>query len=64
MHLVDRIDRWAQAAGDRLAHISGGRTLTYADSAAVLMRWPLSLAGYCQRTNLPWSFWGTRSRRC
>ena len=29
MHLVDRIERRAQSAGDRLAHVSGGRTLTY-----------------------------------
>ena len=29
MHLVDRIERWTQAAPDRLAHVSGGRTLTY-----------------------------------
>jgi D-alanine--poly(phosphoribitol) ligase subunit 1 len=31
MHLVDRIERWAQVVPDRLAHVSGGRTLTYAD---------------------------------
>jgi D-alanine--poly(phosphoribitol) ligase subunit 1 len=29
MHLVDRIERWAQAAPDRLAHVSAGRSLTY-----------------------------------
>src|SRR5690606_1362326 len=31
MHLLDRIDRWADLAPDRCAHRSGERTLTYAE---------------------------------
>src|ERR1700694_4184116 len=31
MHLVDRVERWAQAAPDRLAHVTGGRSLTYGE---------------------------------
>jgi D-alanine--poly(phosphoribitol) ligase subunit 1 len=31
MHLVDRVERWARAAPDRLAHVSGERSLTYGE---------------------------------
>jgi D-alanine--poly(phosphoribitol) ligase subunit 1 len=31
MNLIERIDHWGQVAPDRLAHISGDRTLTYGD---------------------------------
>ena len=31
MHLLERIDRWASLAPDRLAHVSEGRRLTYAE---------------------------------
>ncbi len=34
MHLLDRIDRWGREAPDRLAHISGDRTLTYGELVA------------------------------
>lgn len=31
MHLIDRIDRWGRETPDRVAHVSGDRTLTYRD---------------------------------
>ena len=31
MHLIERIDRWGKETPDRAAHISGERTLTYAE---------------------------------
>ena len=31
MNLIERIDHWAAAAPERIAHISGDRTLTYAE---------------------------------
>ena len=34
MHLIDRIDRWGKETPDRAAHISGDRTLTYAELCA------------------------------
>ncbi len=42
MHLLDRIDHWAQATPDRLAHRSNDRSLTYReliDRANVLAAW-------------------------
>ena len=34
MDLIERIDRWGKVAPDRVAHSSGGRTLTYGDLLA------------------------------
>ncbi len=34
MHLLDRIDHWGKIAPDRVAHRSGGRTLTYGELRA------------------------------
>src|SRR4051794_15244609 len=45
MHLLDRIDRWAALAPDRLAHVSPPHRLTYAD----LKRRSDALAAYLSR---------------
>ncbi|RYD81597.1 MAG: D-alanine--poly(phosphoribitol) ligase subunit 1 [Verrucomicrobiaceae bacterium] len=34
MHIIDRIDQWANRAPDRIAHRSGERSLTYAELTA------------------------------
>ncbi len=46
MHLLDRIDRWARRAPERLAHISGERALTYGE----LVRRSDALAAYLAET--------------
>jgi D-alanine--poly(phosphoribitol) ligase subunit 1 len=46
MHLIERIDHWGQVAPERLAHISGDRSLTYGE----LARRSNNLASYLART--------------
>jgi D-alanine--poly(phosphoribitol) ligase subunit 1 len=45
MNLIERIDHWGQVSPDRLAHISGDRSLTYGE----LVRRSNSLAAYLGR---------------
>src|SRR5512135_1239752 len=44
--LIDRIDRWGRLALDRLAHLSGDRSLTYSE----LVRQSNAVATYVRRT--------------
>ena len=53
MHLVDRIERWAQASPDRLAHVSGGRTLTYRELSRHSDALAARLANFSRATARP-----------